>query len=124
MKPHNIGYWVRFGAVSTISALATVVLLNVSDAIATGNAVPKNLPAISAINAPDNPAPTTSRLGDDPNVPRNFREIGSPDELSGSIRKNEGVQPGKDGSRSGPVPTSMLWPAYKYIPPFSKTLRS
>jgi hypothetical protein len=34
MKLHNIGYWVRFGAVATISAVVTVALLNIAAAFA------------------------------------------------------------------------------------------
>ena len=120
MKIGDISYWARFGAITTISALVTVVLLNFSDAIATDYSADNILRTISAMRASDDGVSTASHFHNNPNVDRNLSDNGTRGKLSGFIPKHEDLRDGKDGS----VPTSMLWPAYKYIPQFGKTLRA
>jgi hypothetical protein len=128
MKLNNIGYWVRFGAVSTISAAITVALLNIAAAFAA------DIPSGSLKLAPG-----VIKASEGYETPPANYVVANPTDIysdhsffntktNGELKRGDKVQAlakvkgwdwilvGKDGTGVGYVSISMLAPADKFIP--------
>ena len=97
----NIIYWARFTAVAAATAALTATLLNMGVAVA---------------------GDLSREIIGKPSIHNKVM-----DELTGQVtvratmEDRDAVKAGKEDSGSGAIPTSMLWPADKYIPQFGKT---
>ena len=127
MKLRDIVYWLRFGAVTIISAAATVVFLNVAAAFA-ADVSPDSLKfAPGVVKAPAYETPATSYIVANPTSvysDHSFFETKTTGELKrgekvealAKVKDWDWVLVGKNGTGIGYVATSMLAPADKYIP--------
>ena len=127
MKLRDIVYWLRFGAVTMISAAATVAFLNVAAAFAAEVSADSLKLAPGVVKAPAYEAPTTSYIVANPTSiysDHSFFET----KTTGELKRGEKVEAlakvkgwdwllvGKNGTGIGYVAISMLSPADKYIP--------
>lgn len=127
MKLRNLVRWVRFGAVTAVSALATATLLNIAAAFAA------DVPADSlkfgpgVVKAPGYETPATTYIVANPtSVYSDHSFYGT--NVTGELKRGERVDilakvkgwdwvlVGKDGTGIGYVSISMLSPADKYVP--------
>ncbi|HEV3137013.1 MAG TPA: hypothetical protein VGZ26_03900 [Pirellulales bacterium] len=127
MKLHNIGYWVRFGAVTTISAAVTVALLNIAAAFASDISSDSLRLAPGVAKAQSYETPPTSYIVANPtSVYSDHSFFGT--KATGELKRGEHVDAlakvkgydwllvGKNGTGIGYVSISMLAPADKFIP--------
>ena len=123
MKLRDIVYWLRFGAITIISAAATVVFLNVAAAFA-ADVSPDSLKfAPGVVKAPAYETPATSYIVANPPVSSAITTSlkqkppgGEKIEALAKVKDWDWVLVGKNGTGIGYVAISMLAPADKYIP--------
>ena len=128
MKPHNIGYWLRFGAVSTISAAITVALLNIVAAFA-ADIPPDSLklkPGVVKASEGYETPPANYVVANPTDIYSDHSFFNS--KSNGELKRGERLQVlakvkgwdwilvGKDGIGIGYVSISMLAPADKFNP--------
>jgi len=127
MKLPSIAYWLRFGAVTMISAALTVVLLTLAAAFA-ADVSPASLKlAPGVVKAPAYEAPVTSYIVANPtSVYSDHYFVDT--KVTGELKRGERVEAlakvknwdwllvGKSGTGIGYVSISMLSPADKYVP--------
>jgi hypothetical protein len=125
MNLHNIGYWVRFGAVTTISAAVTVALLNI--AVAFASDIPsdslKLSPGVVRASEGYETPPTTYVVANPTSIYSDHSFYKT--KTNGELKRGDKVQAlakvkgwdwllvGKDGTGIGYVSISMLAPADK-----------
>lgn len=100
----NLEYWMQFAAVTAITAAVTATFINIAAAFAADESkVQANL----YVNTPSIHDSVMNELTrgeqEDAATGRNMRQR--------TIQENSAAQ--------GQLPTSMLWPAYKYLPHLS-----
>ena len=115
----DILYWVRFAAVTTSTAVITASLLNISAAFAADiSADFLNLDP-GLVKAPGYESLTTADVVGKPSIHNQVLDEltrGEPVDSHVKIENRDSLRASKDRSAVSNVPTSMLWPAYKYIP--------
>lgn len=120
---HTITYWARLGASTTIAGIIAAGLLNLSAAFAADISTAERLSVDQGlVKDPGCESSTTADIVGKPSIH---------DEVIDELKRGEPVSIGNramlpmtpDRSVSN-IPTSMLWPAYKYIPDTSGAVRT
>ena len=124
---NNIPYWIRFGAVTIVSAAATAALLNIAAAFAADISADSLKLAPGVTKAPGYETPDTPYIVANPtSIYSDHSFFGT--KVTGELKRGEHVDAlakvkgwdwvlvGKGGTGIGYVSTSMLSPADKYIP--------
>ena len=123
----NIPYWIRFGAVTVVSAAATAALLNIAAAFAADISADNLKLAPGVTKAPGYETADTQYIVANPtSIYSDHSFFGT--KVTGELKRGEHVDAlakvkgwdwvlvGKGGTGVGYVSTSMLSPADKYIP--------
>jgi hypothetical protein len=128
MKLDNIGYWVPFGAVTTISAAITVAFLNIASAFA-ADISPDSIklaPGVVKASEGYETPPTNYIVANPTSVYTDHYFFNT--KVNGELKRGEKVDAiakvkgwdwilvGKGGTAIGYVASSMLSPADQYIP--------
>ena len=128
MKLRNFGYWIRFAAVSTISAAVTVALLNIAAAFAADIPADNLKLAPGLVKAAEGyETPTTTYVVANPtSIYSDHFFLNT--KATGELKRGEKVDAlakvkgwdwilvGRNGTGVGYVAISMLAPADKFIP--------
>ena len=123
----RIPYWVRFGAVTIVSAAVTATLLNIAAALAADISADTLKLAAGVTKAPGYETADTQYVVANPTSIYNDHSFfgtkvtgelkrGDRVETLAKVKGWEWVLVGKGGTGIGYVPISMLSPADKYIP--------
>ena len=127
MQLRNIAHWVRFGAVTAISATLTVALLNLDSAFAS-EVSPDSLKfAPNVVKAPGYETPATTYIVANPTsifsdhyffntMTTGELKRGEKVEALAKVKDWDWILVGKNGTGIGYVAISMLSPADKYVP--------
>jgi len=123
----RIPYWVRFGAVTVVSAAITVAVLNIAAAFAADISADSLKLAAGVAKAPGYETPDTQYIVANPtSIYSDHSFFGT--KVTGELKRGDRVEAlakvkgwdwilvGKGGTGIGYVATSMLSPADKYIP--------
>ena len=119
----DILYWVRFTAVTTVSAAMTATLLNIGAAFAADISPDLLNLDPGLVKEPAYQSLTTADIVGKPDIHNQVLDEltgGGPVDSHAKIENRGSLREDKEGPA---IPTSMLWPAYKYIPQLSKALR-
>ena len=125
---HNFPYGVRIAAVATIPAIITVItasLLHMGPAFAADISANRFNVDPGLVKNPGYESPTTADIVGKPSIHDKVMDElmrGEPADSRIRIENRDSLPATKDESAAGKVPTSMLWPAYKYIPQLSGAL--
>jgi hypothetical protein len=127
MNLRSISYWIRFGAVTIVSAAATAALLNIAAAFAADISADSLKLAAGVTKAPGYETPDTQYIVANPtSIYSDHSFYGT--KVTGELKRGDRVEAlakvkgwdwvlvGKGGTGIGYVATSMLSPADKYIP--------
>ena len=123
----RIPYWVRFGAVTVVSAAITVAVLNIAAAFAADISADSLKLAAGVVKAPGYETPDAQYIVANPtSIYSDHSFFGT--KVTGELKRGDRVEAlakvkgwdwilvGKGGTGIGYVATSMLSPADKYIP--------
>ena len=120
----NFLYGARFPAVTTIT-LITASLLTISAASAADISTDRFNVDPGLVKKPGYESLTTADVVGKPSIHDKVMDEltrGEPVDSHIRIENRDSLPATKDESAAGKVPTSMLWPAYKYIPQLSGAL--
>ena len=121
----NIFYKARFAAVTTITAVITASLLNISAAFAADISADLLNVDPGLVKEPGYESLTAAEIIGKPSIHDKVMDEltrGEPVDSHVKIENRDTLRASKDGAAVSNIPTSMLWPAYKYIPQLSGAL--
>ena len=116
---HNSLYGARFVAVTTITGIITASLLNIGTAFAADISADRDNVDPGLGKKPAYESLTTADIVGKPSIHDKVMDEltrGEPADAHAKIENRDSLPATKDESAAGKLPTSMLWPVYKYIP--------